>query len=180
MSDTAIKSALRRSLHFENINSGNIGKMSDTSYYKFFIYDNNNFLEVEIMGGKILSARYSGPTNKSITIKLSNDLGLGIIDSDENNKFIPKTVDIEYSFGLFTLSSNITFKDNTKIEKTINAGESKYYGALVSDASNFANTLEVGNVNLGKGSTLTVDRIKLGKWNIDAIGEDTINITHGV
>lgn len=169
MSDTAIRSALRRSLHF-NINSGNIGRMSDKSYYKFFIYNTTDFLEVEIMGGDILSARYSGNKGNSVTIKLSSNYDLGI------EGFTPSAVDIEYSFGTFTLSS-----DSFTLAKsqTINAGESKYYGTLVSDASKFA-TLEVGDINLGKESVLTVDMIKLGKWNIKATGEDTVNITHGV
>ena len=172
MSDTAIKSALRRSLHFENINSKNIGRMSDKSYYKFFIYNTNtkDFLEIEIMGGDILSARYSGNEGNSVTINLSGNYDLGI------DGFTPNVVDIEYSFGTFTLSSDSFTATKSQ---TINAGESKYYGTLVSDASKFA-TLEVGDINLGKESVLTVDMIKLGKWNIKATGEDTVNITHGV
>ena len=77
--DTAIKSALRRSLHF-NINSGNIGRMSDKSYYKFFIYNTNtkDFLEIEIIGLYILSARYSGNEGNSVTINLSGNYDLGI------------------------------------------------------------------------------------------------------
>ena len=170
MSDTAIKSALRRSLHFENINSGNIGRMSDRSYYKFFIYNTTDFLEVEIMGGDILSARYSGNESNSVTINLSGNYDLGI------DGFTPSVVDIEYSFGTFTLSSDSFTATKSQ---TINAGESKYYGTLVSDASKFAN-IEVGDINLGKESVLTVGMIKLGKWNIKATGEDTVNITHGV
>ena len=166
--DTAIKSALRRSLHF-NINSGNIGRMSDKSYYKFFIYNTTDFLEVEIMGGDILSARYSGNKGNSVTINLSGNYDLGI------EGFTPSVVDIEYSFGTFTLSSDSFTATKSQ---TINAGESKYYGTLVSDASKLVSTLEVKDLDLGADSILQVKKIKLGKWIIGNTGDNIVNIIY--
>lgn len=183
MSDTAIKSALRRSLHFENINSGNIGKMSDDSYYKFFVYDDNNFLEVEIMGGEILSARYTGSveTVKIDILKENTNRWIAI------NGFTPNKLDIEYSFGVFTLDSTqkISFNNNTTA-KDLKSGESKYYGVVISDMTSIANTIETTNVTIGTGASetdigkLSVNNIKLGKWNMSLVDSDgdAINIRY--
>lgn len=186
MSDTAIRSALRRSLHFDGLTQEestikrddnidfivtNIGILGDNSYYKFFIYNTQAFLEVEIMGGKILSARFYSNENDEIILLLSDENFFSI-----NSKiFSPDKLDVEYSFGIFTRSTT-AIGTNNDLEKRVKSKESKYYGTLVSDASKFVSTLEVKDLNLG--AELQVKNIKLGKWIIENTGDNTVNIIY--
>lgn len=178
--ENAIKSAIRRSLHFE-INSGNIGYI-DKSYYKFFIYNETLFLEVEIMDGKILSARNSESSSAAISLCVTKE-------TDKNNYYFyisgtsstTFNLDVEYSFGKFKLYSAQPEGFEPNDNRTIEAGESAYYGTLISDSSEIASTVNIQQLDLGQASTLTVQTIKLGNWNIQNANEengDTINITY--
>lgn len=189
MTDVAINAALSKTLKFEDVIKDatsdkvyKLLKLEGNSAYHIFLRDNTKFIEIQIINKNIIDVNgYASATEEFFYLLIDNiDNSYYLLISGFSGDI---TLDIEYSFDLFTIDGNeytaLNIYNNKDYDYCKYLTGQHYIKNLLTNNINVSNELSIGTLNCGNNGILNCSQIKIGSWQIsvDSTNQNLLNIS---